>query len=338
MKNTTQLEDRLTQPGSALLEDIRHITGDILILGVGGKMGPSLAILAKRAFKEGGMSNRVIGVSRFSDPDKREYLEKQGVETIAGDLLDEDFLDALPAAPNVIFMAGQKFGSTGQEDFTWAMNTYLPGRIAERFKQARIVAFSTGNVYPFTDVNSSGAKEDTPTGPVGEYAQSCLGRERMFQYFAKKNTTPTLIYRLNYALDLRYGVLNDIARKVWTEQPIDLSMGYVNVIWQGDANAYAIRSLLHCQSPANLLNVTGPEKLSLRALAETFGERFQKKPRFVGEPMPTALLSNATKCFQLMGPPEVNAETLIDWTVDWVQEGGEALGKPTKFQVRDGKF
>lgn len=338
MKTTTQLMERLTQPGLSLQTDIRNIEGDLLILGVGGKMGPSLAILAKRAFEQAGMNNRVIGVSRFSDPQKQEYLEQFGVETIPGDLLDEAFLQGLPSLPNVIFMAGQKFGTVGQEDFTWAMNTYLPGRIAEKYRESRIVVFSTGNVYPFTEINGTGATEETPTGPVGEYAQSCLGRERIFQYFAKKYSTPILIFRLNYALDLRYGVLNDIARKVWLEQPIDLRMGYVNVIWQGDANAYALRSLLHCQSPANLLNVTGPEKLSLRELANAFGERMQKRVHFEGDPSSTALLSDASKCFERMGKPKVSAAQLVDWTVDWIMADGEALGKPTKFQVRDGKF
>ena len=338
MNTTTQLMERLTRPGVPLLADIKRIKGDVLILGVGGKMGPSLAILAKKAFEQAGMNNRVIGVSRFSDPKKQEYLEQFGVETIPGDLLDEVFLQGLPACPNVIFMAGQKFGTVGQEDLTWAMNTYLPGRIAEKYRQSRIVVFSTGNVYPFTEIKGTGATEKTPTGPVGEYAQSCLGRERMFQYFAKKYNTPILIFRLNYALDLRYGVLNDIARKVWTEQPIDLRMGYVNVIWQGDANAYAIRSLLYCQSPANLLNVTGPEKLSLRELAQTFGERMQKSVQFEGEPSSTALLSDASKCFEQMGKPTISAAELVDWTVDWIMADGEALGKPTKFQVRDGKF
>lgn len=338
MTTIAQLTERLTQPSPRLVEDIKKIKGDILILGVGGKMGPSLAILAKKAFIQAGLDNRVIGVSRFSDPEKRQYLASYGVETIQGDLLDEACLAGLPTVGNVIFMAGQKFGTLGQEDFTWAMNTYLPGRVAEKFKEARIVAFSTGNVYPFTDVNGTGATEGMPVGPVGEYAQSCLGRERMFQYFAKKNNTPTLIFRLNYALDLRYGVLNDIARKVWNEQTIDLSMGFVNVIWQGDANAYAIRSLLHCQSPATVLNVTGPEKLSLKRLAETFGERMQKQVRFAASPMPTALLSDASLCFEWMGMPETSAEELIDWTVEWITQGGEALDKPTKFQIRDGKF
>ncbi|MEO0416729.1 MAG: NAD(P)-dependent oxidoreductase [Verrucomicrobiota bacterium] len=338
MKTTAELMDRLTQPNPSLLEDISQIKGDLLILGVGGKMGPSLAILAKRAFLQCGMTNRVIGVSRFSDPVKQKELEDAGVETIRGDLLSDPFLQSLPSVPNVIFMAGQKFGTIGQEPLTWTMNTYLPGRVADKFKASRIVVFSTGNVYPFTAVNGAGASEETPVGPVGEYAQSCLGRERMFQYFAKQNGTPILIFRLNYALDLRYGVLNDIARKVWRGEPINLEMGYVNVIWQGDANAYAIRSLLLCESPARVLNVTGPEKLSLRDLAITFGERLQKRVQLEGEASATALLSDASRCFTELGTPSVTADELIDWTVEWIQSGGEALNKPTKFQVRDGKF
>ncbi|MBX2871512.1 MAG: NAD-dependent epimerase/dehydratase family protein [Saprospiraceae bacterium] len=338
MKTTAQLMDRLTQPDPSLLEDIRKIEGDLLILGVGGKMGPSLAILAKRAFRQRGMANRVIGVSRFSDSMKQQALENAGIETIRGDLLEERFLQELPPVPNVIFMAGQKFGTLGQEDFTWAMNTYLPGRVAEKFKTSRIVVFSTGNVYPFTAVSGAGATELTPTDPVGEYAQSCLGRERIFSFFAKKYKTPVLIFRLNYALDLRYGVLNDIARKVWRQEAINLQMGYVNVIWQGDANAYAIRSLLYCQSPANVLNVTGPEKLSLRELAITFGQQLDKQVHFEGEAASTALLSDASKCFAHMGRPAVAAADLVKWTVNWIKQDGEALDKPTKFQVRDGKF
>lgn len=338
MKTTAELMERLTLPDPALLEDITQIKGDLLILGAGGKMGPSLAILAKRAFLQGGMANRVIGVSRFSDPVKQQELEDAGVETIRGDLLSDRFLQSLPSIPNVIFMAGQKFGTIGQEPLTWAMNAYLPGRVAERFSTSRIVVFSTGNVYPFTAVTGAGATEETSVGPVGEYAQSCLGRERMFQHFSKLNGTPILIFRLNYALDLRYGVLNDIARKVWREEPINLEMGYVNVIWQGDANAYAIRSLLLCQSPARILNVTGPEKLSLQNLAMNFGERLHKQVHFEGEASFTALLSDAGQCFQDLGKPSVSADQLIDWTVEWIQSGGEALNKPTKFQVRDGKF
>lgn len=338
MMSSAELDDLLTKPSDRLIEDLQKIEGDILILGIGGKMGPSLARLAKRAIQAGGIEKRIIGVSRFSDPAKRAELEAFGIETIQGDLLDDAFLQSLPAVKNVLFMAGQKFGTSGKQAFTWAMNTYLPARVADKFKHARIVAFSTGNVYPFMDVKGKGATEDTPTAPIGEYAQSCLGRERMFEYFSMKNQTPVLLYRLNYALDLKYGVLNDIARKVWEEAPIDLSMGYVNVIWQGDANEYAIRSLLHCQTPANILNITGPETLELKALAETFGRLMQKTPLLVGEAQATALLNDSSKAHSLMGAPSISIQQMMEWTVAWVKSGGEELNKPTHFQTRDGKF
>ncbi len=338
MKSIAELEEALTNPSERLIEDLRNNSGDILVLGISGKMGPSLAVLAKRALRDAGINKRIIGVASFSDPSKKLALETAGVETIRGDLLDPSFLASLPSVENVIFMAGHKFGTSGKEDLTWAVNTYLPGQVAERFKTSRIVAFSTGNVYPFVDVSGDGATENTPPSPVGEYAQSCLGRERIFQYFSKKHAIPTLLFRLNYALDLRYGVLNDIARKVLREEPIDLSMGYVNVIWQGDANEYALRSLLHCQSPSAILNITGPEKLELEMLADNFAERLGKTPNFTGKPMATALLSDARKAHDLFGPPSVNAEQMIDWTVQWIKNEGTELNKPTHFQTRDGQF
>lgn len=338
MTTERELEQRLSKPSGRLISDLQKLKGDLLILGIGGKMGASLARLAKRALAEGSGDKKVIGVSRFSDPDKRAALEADGIETMAGDLLDETFLQSLPTVEHVIFMAGQKFGTSGNQAYTWAMNTYLPGRIAEKFRHSRIVVFSTGNVYPFTPVGSGGATEDTPPAPVGEYAQSCLGRERLFDYFSQKYGTPILLYRLNYALDLRYGVLNDIARKVWNGQAIDLSMGYVNVIWQGDANEYALRSLLHCSCPANILNVTGPETLSVKKLAEEFGKRWGKEPVFISQPQPTALLSDTTKMRRLLGDPRVDIEQMIQWTVDWISSDGKEINKPTHFQTRDGGF
>lgn len=338
MKNLTELEERLTRPSERLIDDIRQIDGDILVLGIGGKMGPSLAKLALRAIKEAKIDKKVIGVSRFSDARKREQLESAGMETIAGDLLDEAFLKSLPQAQNVIFMAGQKFGTAGNQAYTWAMNTYLPGRVAATFKNSRIVAFSTGNVYPFTPTGSQGASEKTQPNPVGEYAQSCLGRERLFEHFSITNQTPVLIYRLNYALDLRYGVLNDIARKVWNEEEIDLRMGHVNIIWQGDANEYAIRSLLHTESPARLLNITGPDVLAVKDLAESFGRLLGKTPRLINDPMPTALLNDARLSYELMGPPLVSAAEMIAWTADWIRSDGEEINKPTHFEARDGVF
>ena len=275
------MEDLLTKPSPELIEDLRALDGDVLILGVGGKMGPTLAKLARRAIDEGNLPKRVIGVSRFSDHTLREDLERAGIETIACDLLDDDAVSALPDVKNIIFMAGNKFGTSGNEHYTWVMNAYMPGRIAEKFKNSRIVSFSSGNVYPLTHlVNGGGCSEEIPADPIGEYAQSCLGRERVLTNFSHKNGTPMLIFRLNYAIDMRYGVLLEIAKQVYEERPIDLSMGAVNVIWQGDANTYALRSLRHCDSPPKILNITGPETISVRWLAEQFGKYFLKKPLF----------------------------------------------------------
>lgn len=332
------LEQELLKPSEPLIADMQSLQGDIMLLGVAGKMGPSMARLARQAADLAGVKRRIIGVSRFSDPATRSELEQDGVETIAADLLNEDHLAALPDAPNIIYLAGQKFGTTGKESFTWAMNAYLPGRVAERYKHSRIVAFSTGNVYPFSPVTDGGVSEDQATGPVGEYGQSCLGRERIFQYFSSRYSIPTLIYRLNYAIDLRYGVLLEIARSVSEERPIDLTTGFVNVIWQGDANEIAIRALHHCEVPAKLLNVTGPETISVRWLAEQFGALLGKTPAFVNEPRETALLSNASLAHQLFGYPRVTLRQMIDLTARWVQQGGKTLNKPTHFQERTGKF
>jgi nucleoside-diphosphate-sugar epimerase len=332
------LEQDLLRPSEALVQDMRSIEGDIILLGVAGKMGPSMARLAKQAADSAGVKRRIIGVSRFSEADTQAQLEADGIETHAADLLNEDDLAALPDAPNVIYLAGTKFGTTGKEFFTWAMNAYLPGRVAERYKNSRIVAFSTGNVYPFSPVSHGGVSEDQPTGPVGEYGQSCLGRERVFQYFSSKYNIPTLIYRLNYAIDLRYGVLLEVARSVAEQRPIDLTTGFVNVIWQGDANEIAIRSLLHCDVPAKILNVTGPETVSIKWLAEQFGAHFGKTPVFLNEVQPTALLSNASLAHQLFGYPRVTLRQMIELTVAWLKQGGKTLNKPTHFQERNGKF
>ncbi len=332
------LEQELLKPSDALIADIKKIEGDIIILGIGGKMGPSMAKLAQKAISEAGIKKRIIGISRFSEAGTREELEAHGIETIVADLLDEDQLAALPDAPNIIYLAGTKFGTTGKEPFTWAMNSYLPGRVAERYKNSRIVAFSTGNVYPFVPVNSGGLSEETTPAPVGEYGQSCLGRERVFQYFSEKYKIPTLIYRLNYAIDLRYGVMLEIAKSVLADKPIDLTTGNVNVIWQGDANEIAIRSLLHCESPANILNVTGPETLSVKWLAEQFGLLFDKKPTFVNDIQPNALLNNASKAHKLFGYPRVTVRQMIEMTVSWLQAGGQTINKPTHFQERKGQF
>jgi nucleoside-diphosphate-sugar epimerase len=338
MSELELLEQELLKPSDALIADMKALRGDIILLGVAGKMGPSMARLARQATEMAGVKRRIIGVSRFSDPSMQAELESDGIETVAADLLNEEHLASLPDAPNILYLAGNKFGTTGKESFTWAMNAYLPGRVAERYRNSRIVAFSTGNVYPFSPVTHGGVSEDQPTGPVGEYGQSCLGRERVFQYFSAKYNIPTLIYRLNYAIDLRYGVLLEVAKAVAEGRPIDLTTGFVNVIWQGDANEIAIRALHHCEVPAKILNVTGPETLSIRWLAEQFGVLMGKAPEFVNEPQSTALLSNASLAHQLFGYPRVTIRQMIALTASWVQQGGKTLNKPTHFQERAGKF
>lgn len=333
----TTVQDLLL-PSDALVRDMEQLEGDILILGVGGKIGPSLARLAGQAIERCGKKAKVIGVSRFSEPGLKEELEKQGILTHAADLLNEDDLKSLPQASNVLYLAGTKFGTTGKEAFTWAMNTYLPGRIAEKYRDSRIVVYSTGNVYPFTPVASGGADEDMPPAPIGEYGQSCLGRERIFQHFSNQYQTPLLIYRLNYANDLRYGVLVEVAKAVRQKQPINLQMGHVNVIWQGDANEITLRSLLHCDVPAKILNVTGPETVPIRWLAEEFGKIFNIGPIFSGEEQPAALLSNAAESFRLFGYPRVSLKQMIQLTAAWLDQNGTTINKPTHFQERQGKF
>ncbi len=333
-----QLEERLSRPTSNDVAAIAGIDGDLLVLGVGGKMGPSLVRLARRAANEAGVKTRIIAVARFTNSDLRSQLDSEDVETIGCDLLDTGALSTLPDAKNVIFMAAQKFGTTGSEYLTWAMNTFLPGLVAERYKDSRIVTFSTGNVYAFRGAIQGGAVEGTPVAPQGEYAQSALGRERMFEYGSYRWGTPVSILRLNYAIDLRYGVLVDIALAVHQRRPVDLMMGLVNVIWQGDANSMCLRSFPLCQSPPLVLNITGPETLSVRYLAEEFGKLFGVEPIFKGEETPSALLNNAANAHRLLGYPCVTAAELIDWVSHWVQSGGKLLNKPTHFQTRDGQF
>ena len=338
INSVEELEDRLSTPSEALIEEMTQLKGDILILGVGGKMGPSLAKLAMRAIKEAGVNNKVIGVSRFSEPDLKEELEGFGIETISIDLLNDEELQSLPEVENVIYMAGKKFGTTGQEHSTWAMNTYLPGRVGEKFRNSRIVVFSSGNIYPFVPIGSGGADENVAPDPKGEYAQSCLGRERIFQYASHKYKTPLLIYRLNYAVDLRYGNLLEIAQMVNEGREIDLTNGHMNVIWQGDANEIALRSLSLCEYPAKILNVTGPETISIRWAAEELGKLLNKSPRFVNEEASDILLNNAGLCHRLFGYPRVTLRKMIEMTAHWVAVGGETHNKPTHFQTRSGKF
>jgi nucleoside-diphosphate-sugar epimerase len=328
------LDELLCRPSQPLIDDLRKVEGDIMVLGVAGKMGPTLAGLAKAAAPE----RRVIGVARFSDAGVKDWLHRRGVETINCDLLDEAAVDALPKVPNLIFMAGRKFGAEGDLALTWAMNAHVPAIVAQAFRQSRIVAFSTGCVYPFVPVDGPGSDERMAPNPPGEYAQSCVGRERMFEYFSNKFATPGRLFRLNYAIDMRYGVLHDIASKVWQAQPIDVSLGHVNVIWQGDASSQALRCLAHCETPTRPINVSGQEILAVRDLAAKFGALFGREPVIVGKEEPTAWLTNTSQAVKLFGPPIVDTAQLIAWTADWVARAMPSLGKPTKYEVRDGRY
>ena len=332
------LEAALANPSGRLIADMARLDGDLLVLGAGGKMGPSLAMLARHAFDAAGKPNAVIAVSRFGDDAARRRLEDAEVRTIAADLLNDDELQALPDAAHVIHMAAMKFGTSGSEHLTWAMNAYLPGRVGERYRDARIVAFSSGNIYPLVPLASTGATEDHPIEPIGEYGQSVLGRERIFAYTSHRYGTKVASIRLNYAIDLRYGVLVDIATAVRDGEPIDLSMGHVNVVWQGYANEVTLRALHHASSPPTAINLTGPEIVSIRRLAHWFGERLGREPVLVGEEQPSALLNDASRCHALFGYPDVTLLEMVDMVAEWLHAGGELLGKPTKFQVRSGRF
>ena len=338
IESAHDLEERLATPSVRDLESIRRIGGDFIILGAGGKMGPSLARRIKRATLAAGITSRVLAVSRFSSADLITELNSEGIETITCDLLDRDQVARLPRCPNVLFLSGRKFGSTGRPDFTWATNTVVPYHVAFHFRTSRIVAFSTGNVYPLVKLNSGGSVETDAPEPVGEYAQSCLGRERVFDYYSREYGTPCLLYRLNYAVDLRYGVLVDIARKVCEGEGVSLTVPAFNVIWQGDANSYALRCFEYCASPPRVLNVTGPETVSVRRAAEYFARQFQREPLLTGEESDRALLSNAATCHSLLGYPEISLEELMQWVTQWVRRGGESLNKPTRFEAADGKF
>jgi nucleoside-diphosphate-sugar epimerase len=328
------LEELMSRPSPELVATLDRAPGDIMILGVGGKMGPTLARMAKRAAPH----RRVIGVARFSEPGLREHLQEVGVECIAADLLSREALAGLPDAANVVFMAGRKFGSTGSEWLTWAMNAHVPALVAERFARSRIVAFSTACVYPFVARESDGAPESmAPTAPSGEYANSCVARERLFEHFSHELATAGRLLRLSYAIDMRYGVLHDVAQKVLRRQAIDLSMGHANVIWQGEANDWALRTLAHCTTPTTALNLSGP-KVSIRELACEFSQRFGVAPIFQGYEAPTAWLVDCSEAFRLFGPPKVELARMLDWTADWVQRGGESLNKPTHYEARDGKY
>jgi len=334
-----ELDEALSRPTAGVLDTLRAIEGDVMILGAGGKMGPTLARMVRRGLDAIGHGHRrVIAVSRFSSAKAATELQQHGVETMACDLMDRAAVQALPEVANVIFMAGQKFGTSDAPELTWVMNTLVPAIVAERFAASRIVVFSTGCVYPLVPASGPGADEDAPLTPPGEYANSCVGRERVFEHYAKKHGTRALMFRLCYAIDLRYGVLCDVAQKVAQGLPVDVTMGAANVIWQGDANARAIQCLAHTASPPIALNVTGLERVSIRWLAQRFGELLQREPVIVGTESEMAWLWDAARSYALLGPPSVTLEEMVQTTASWIQCGGETLNKPTHFETTDGRF
>jgi len=336
--NTEELEELISRPSDNLTDLMRKLDGDFIFLGIAGKMGPSMAEMAIRASKKAGIERKFYGVSRFSKSEEQQKLEKVGVITIKGDLLNEEFLDTLPKVKNVIFLAGMKFGAENNLSLTWAMNSYLPALVAKYFSESRIVALSTGTVYPLVPVKSGGSLENDKSGAMGEYAQSCLGRERMFEYGSYINNTPIALIRLNYSVEMRYGVIVDIATKVKNDITIDLSMGYFNAIWQSDANNMILLSLNQVASPAEIINITGEDIISVKYVAEKIGGLMNKEVSFTGKEEETALLNNASKAFKIFGKPEIGVDQIIESTADWIFKGNELLGKPTKFEVRDGKY
>ncbi len=328
------LENMLSTPSRPATEAMEDVLGNIVVLGAGGKMGPTLAMMLRKAAQE----RNVYAVSRFSDNTVQKKLEQAGITTVAADLLDETQYWKLPKVENVFYLAGMKFGAGGDLPLTWAQNSYIPALVAKHYKHSRIVVFSTGNIYPFSEVDSSGPTEDTPPEPLGEYAQSCLGRERMFQYFSRIHDTPITIVRLNYANEPRYGIIVDLTLRILNDQPIDLTMGAVNLIWQRDANDYIIRSITLAQSPPTILNVAGPETISIRTLAGQIGRLLDKEPQFLSQEADSALLSNASRCIDLFGGPQTTRDQMVAMIVKWVQSGKKVLNKPTKYDVRNGKF
>lgn len=338
VRDVDHLDELLSEPTPLVVETLARQEGDLLLLGVGGKMGPTLAWMARRASDMAGVRRRVIGVARFSEPGREAWLQARGIETIRADLLEPGQLDRLPEAANVIFMTGMKFGSTGQEARTWAMNSLLPALVAQRFAGSRLVVFSTGNVYGLSPVVHGGSREDDPLRPVGEYAMSCVGRERLIEHVSRTRGTLMSILRLNYATELRYGVLVDLAQRVMAGLPIDRGMGNVNALWQGDANAMALCAFAQAASPPFVVNLAGPETLSVRQAAEEFGRLLGRDVTFVGTEGTDALLSNGQRGHQLYGYPRVPVRQLMAWIADWLKRDGPTLGKPTHFESREGAF
>ena len=328
------LEDILSEPTEATKKIVAGLAGDIVVLGAGGKMGPTLAMMLKKASP----GKRIYAVSRFSDKAVRSRIGQAQVETIEADLLDESHYRKLPDVENVFYLAGMKFGSTGNQPLTWALNSFVPALVARHYKDSQIVAYSTGNVYPLVDIAGRGATEQTAPEPIGEYAQSCLGRERMFEYFSQLYKTPVTLVRLNYANEPRYGIIVDLTSKILNDEPIDLTMGAVNLIWQRDANDYIIRAISLAKSPPAVLNVTGPETIPIRTLAEQIGNKLGKKPKFVSREAPSALLSDASYCLSTFGLPQTTLEQMVSMIARWVTAGKKTLNKPTKYGIRDGKF
>lgn len=333
-----QLEEVLTRPRQELVDFITGVKSPLVILGAGGKMGPTLAVLAKRAADAVNYPLKITAVSRFSEPNQRRWFEERGIETVACDLLNRHELEKLPDAENVIYLVGLKFGTAKNPGLTWVMNTVVPANVAERYASSRMVVLSTGNVYPLVRVERGGASESDPLTPLGEYSNAAVARERVFQYYAQKHGTPVVISRLNYAVELRYGVLLDIAERVWCGEPIDLTTGYFNCIWQGDANEWIIRLLAEASVPLTTFNMTGPENLSVRDVSSRFGALMGKDVVFEGAESDTALLSSAARLTALLGQPPTDLDLVMKWIADWVRQGGRTLGKPTQFEIRHGNF
>lgn len=338
MKSAQELLEMVTRPSPRLIKDVKRLEGDIMILGAGGKVGPSLAIMARRACDAAGLQKRILAVSKFDYPDAPESMRQWGVEVLEADLFDPAQLAALPNVKNIIFMVGRKFGTTGSQELTWAVNVLLPAKICERFPDASIVSFSTGNIYGDRPTLCGGSAETDEPNPDGEYGQTCLGRERVFTHYAKVNGTRSLMFRLNYAIDLRYGVLYDIAKSVWNGTSVKLGRSVFNCVWQGDVCEYAIRSLLHVGAPPELLNVTGPETVSTRWAAERFGELLGRVPVYEGEERDCGVFSNSAKLMGLMGYPSVPLEQMMAWQAEWIRKGGVTISAPTHFDTTDGKY